>query len=71
MIASLYPNYSSTELKEKRNYKEHSIIKKKVQQLAILTAYVQYPVKNYRCYTDGPISIMGNNYSCMFLICSA
>ena len=31
----------------------------------------QYPIKNYRCCTGGPLSIMGNNYPCMFPICCA
>ena len=30
-----------------------------------------YPIKNYRCCTGGPLSIMMNNYPCMFPICCA
>ena len=32
---------------------------------------VYYPIKNYRCCTGGPLSIMENNYSCIFPICCA
>ena len=34
-------------------------------------ARTYHPIKNYRCCTGGPLSIMGNNYPCMFPICCA
>ena len=33
-------------------------------------ACIDNPIKNYRCCTGGLLSIMGDNYSCMFPICS-
>ena len=35
------------------------------------TNRAHYLIKNYRCCTGGPLSIMGDNSSCMFPVCSA
>ena len=34
------------------------------------TVYAINPIKRYRCCTGGPLSIMGDNYPCIFPICS-
>ena len=36
--------------------------------IVTLIVYVYYPIKNYRCCTGGPLSIMGDNYPYMLCV---
>ena len=50
-------------------HSEMFLISKFLNTSVIPPSLKSYPIKNYRCCTGGPLSIMGDNSPCIFPIC--